>query len=335
MSIKAICYAVLLWSTLSVGGKPAGVAGNQLTFEPISQDIVGTQPYVERSSNRGVLILNAPDRVIHLVRDGHLFGSFGGFGTGPGEFYNPVIAANKSYVVDVEWTTQRIQWFAADGTYLHTCHLASSLDTRTAALTDDNVLLLNDSHNATPIVLMDDKCNIVKGLGSRIKASELYGTTNVRKDAEYKDASNRVDIAADATYVYVAYWLAPVISKFDRAGHLLFRTSLNHAIDGAFWKYSPDSGGLSTGVDGTQIPYITRGISIDPITHKIWVLAAEDLKEHVALYCISQDGKVVLRLPLTSPVSSGDIQGMAVYNNVVYLSLVYAHGVYVSPLPST
>jgi hypothetical protein len=182
MSIKSAFCAAYFICTFFSANTTVGTSSNQINLTQMSENIVGSQPHVEQSSSRGVVILNAPDRTLHVVRDGKLIKSFGSFGTGPGELYSPVIAANSNYIVDVEPFTQRVQWFTADGTYRHTCHISTSLDTRAAALTNDDMLLLNDSHGPNPIVLMNQECKIIKRFGLRLKVSDLYGTSNTSRD---------------------------------------------------------------------------------------------------------------------------------------------------------
>lgn len=334
MSRNRFLCGVGLACAFLASGQKAPAPMHPFNLVQIGPEVVGTNPLVMQSSIHGVLVLNGTDKTLHLIKDGKLVRSFGELGTGPGQIYTPIVAANSSQIADVEWPSQRVQWFTSDGKYLSTCRIPSSLTTRTAALTDDNLLVLNDSHAAAPILFMNSNCKVIGSVGSRETPSALYNSNNKSKDDLYKDASNRVELAVAGDSIYAAYLIAPVLKKYDRSGKLIFSINLDHAIDDSFWKYSPATGGMSTGVDGTQVPLVTRSISIDPVTGQIWVLAALELKKYAALYNISPDGKRILRYPISSPIPSGELQAMAVYGNAVYCSLIFAHGVYTSPLPT-
>jgi hypothetical protein len=302
-------------------------------FQPAFPDKVGPKPTLFGSANDRLIVFDGISKRLHLVSQSGEDYFFGELGTGNGQLYEPsAIAANSTMIAEIETTSQRIQWFDAQGHFKHSCKISPDLDTRTAAFTMSNELLVNDSHAAKPILIIDQNCKTVGAFGSRHLVSDLYTSKNVSRDGPYKDAANRLYIATDKDDTFTASFVAPVLTKFDKHGDEIFRINLDHAVDSTFWSYSTAKGGMSTSLDGVQVPYITRGVSVDPVSHHIFVLATRNLHGDDALYDISPDGKQVITYPIHTP-TRGDLYTMTVMSGSLYVSLVFSDGLFKSPLP--
>lgn len=332
--MKLVFIAAL--TAVIVGFKSVPPTQPFLHFMPLDATLVGQRPVVEGASDSEIVMFDDLSKSLHIIKSNGENLTTGELGTADGQVFEPsAMAINANRLVDVEVDTQRVQWFDTQGKFLHSCHLNSLWDTRTAALNDKNELIINFSQNDKPILILNDRCEVISSLGNRALVSQLYSTTNTSRDIQYKDAANRVLLAADGNDVIAVSLIAPVITKYSAAGKILFQRNLDHTVDQVFWNYSPLKGGMSTGIDGTQVPLISRGVAIDSETHHIYVLAARDLSGTYALYELYPDGQVALTFPYTSEFGSGAIYGMSVFQRQLYVSLVFADGAYRSTLPKS
>jgi len=251
----------------------------------------------------------------------------GEIGTGRGQFFHPAaIAANEQGVVLFDILGNRFQFLNADGTFQTECQLSEPTSSRTVALTAAGLVLVNTPSSDHVITAYDRECRKQSSFGPPATLSELYSPALSARDRDYKFAANRLWLTGDKSgNTYAAYLLAPVLTKYDKAGNLLWTRKFDQTREEQFRQYAPKNGGMSTGVDGVQVPYMTKAVFPEE-DGKVLVLCSVDLFRKDRIFEFSSAGDLVGYSDIEVP--RGSLFKMTLQGHDLVLSALFAPALY-------
>jgi len=209
------------------------------------------------------------------------------------------------------------------------------LDPTSMATDKQGRVFINSPHHGKLVTEYDASGNMVRQFGDLTTLAGLYGREGDHQKAEsLKWAANRVWMTSDETgSLYVAYMIAPVIRKYNADRQLVFEKRLTGDIGerlvSLFWDYSPEKGGMSSGVEGAQVPYITKDIAFDKSTGRLYVLAANDLQKKNSIFEFDKNGEQ-LRVFSIGGKQEGLFYKLAAADGRLYLTTLFSPGVFVS-----
>jgi hypothetical protein len=291
---------------------------------------------------QGVLyVLDDPtNRLLAYKSDGSPWFTAGSIGSGPGQFFHPsALRSQTDSLTILDWSNKRVEFFSASGEYLHSFTVAD-LDPASMATDRQGRVFINSPHHGKLVTEYDTSGKLLRQFGDLTTLAGLYGREGDHQKAEsLKWAANRVWMTSDDEgSLYVAYMIAPVIRKYNAAGQLVFEKRLTGDIGerlvSIFWDYSPAKGGMSSGVEGAQVPYITKDIAFDKSTGRLYVLAANDLQKRNSIFEFDRNGEQ-LRVFSVGGKQEGLFYKLAAADGRLYLTTLFSPGVFVSaPLSS-
>jgi hypothetical protein len=276
------------------------------------------------------------NRLLAYRPDGNILFTAGSIGAGPGQFFHPsAFKAQGNLLTILDWSSKRVEVFGTSGKFLHSFKVAES-EPASMATDRQGGVFINNPHHGKLVTEYDSTGNVLRRFGDLTTLVRLYGKEVDRQKAEsLKWAANRVWMASDAEgSLYVAYMIAPVIRKYNANGQLVFERRMTGEIGerlvSLFWDYSPVKGGMSSGVDGAQVPYITKDIAFDQATGRLYVLAANDLQKRNSVFEFNKDGEQ-LRVFSVGGSQEGLFYKLAAADGQLYLTTLFSSGVYMSP----
>lgn len=262
---------------------------------------------------------------------------FAGLGNGPGQLLHPAalsLHGGKLAVLDA--VNHRVEYFSTNGRYVSEFKLPSGYDSHTIALGNHRNVYMNDPRQGTLIQEFNLHGGIVRKFGLLTTAESLYGHPGGPFEAKMRLAANRVWLTAGAHgHIYLSYMVAPVIRKYSAGGQLVLQIamqgSLAHRLSHLFWSYRVSHGGMSSNMDGVQVPYITKSICIDPKSDHIWVLTARNLFRRNALWELNSQGRQAGIWKLNP--TPGDPYNACVTHGTGIVSAFFHSGLYFFHLP--
>lgn len=267
------------------------------------------------------------NRLAVIERNTQKVALVGELGTGRGQFFHPAaMAANEQGVVLFDIPGKRFQFLNADGVFQTECLLSEPTSSRTVALTASGLVLVNTPSSDHVITAYDRECRKQSSFGLPTALSELYSPALSARDRDYKFAANRLWLAGDKSgNTYAAYLLAPVLAKYGKSGNLLWTRKFDPAREEQFRQYAPKNGGMSTGVDGVQVPYMTKAVFPEE-DGKVLVLCSVDLFRKDRLFEFSPNGDLLGYSDIEVP--RGSLFKMALQDHDLVVSALFAPALY-------
>lgn len=234
---------------------------------------------------------------VHVLRSGKAV-QIGAIGNAKGELYYPfdltVDGSGRLYVQDIG--NDRIQILGTDGRYIDEIPLIKKVIG--LAVNGSGEVFVGSPSKDGLVAVLDRQGHEVRALGRPVNLLDVYGSQLTGQEQQYQLPMSRAHLQFDPDgNLWVALLFAPVVLKFDQAGHLLFQKvlalpSMNPRQD-ALWKTSPTEPYLTASYDGKQMRIVSKGLAVDPRTKGILVLLYDD-----RLVRLSPDGNVAGTLEL-------------------------------------
>ena len=256
----------------------------------------------------------------------------GEIGTGRGQFFHPAaMAASEQGVVLFDILNNRFQFLNAEGVFQTECQLSEPTSSRTVALTAAGLILVNTPSSDHVITAYDRQCQKQSSFGPPATLSELYSPALAPRNRDYKFAANRLWLTGDKSgNTYAAYFLAPVLTKYGKSGNLLWTRKFDPAREEQFRQYIPKNGGMSSGLDGVQVPYMTKAVFAED-DGKVLVLCSVDLFRKDRIFEFSPSGDLLGYSDIEAP--RGSLFKMALQDHDLILSALFAPALYHASLP--
>ena len=272
-------YTLILYGLFTISSAVVAANNEGSANTPLAVNIPIPAPTLLASNKAHLYIFDErSNRLAVLDRNNHLLALTGEIGTDRGQFFHPsAMAANDQSVVLLDIISNRLQFLNPDGSFKSECRFNESISSRTVALTPSTQVLVNTPSADHVITAFDTQCRKLFSFASPTTLSELYSSLLAAKNQDYKFAANRLWLTTDKDgNTYAAYLVAPVLSKYDRNGNLLWTRKFDQAREAQFQQYTPKKGGMSTGVDGVQAPFMTKAVLPDENGNTL-VLCSVDL----------------------------------------------------------
>ncbi len=189
----------------------------------------------------------------------------------------------KIYIIDSN--NFRIQIFKNNGRYMETIPIDSS--TATIAINSKNEIILNQPRKKNLLFFYNNKGDFLRKEGDLMSLSHAY--PNKKDEEKYKIPLSRISLDIDQEdNIYVAYFFAPIIQKYNSKGELQWEHRIKDEkvdyLTEMFWK-EPRSV-TSASMDGIQMSIICSDIAVDINKDLIYVLIGNG-----DLYVVDTEGK--------------------------------------------
>jgi hypothetical protein len=316
--------------SVAVAGVLAAVDKNQrATVAPLPMNAgqVYAPTLLAATKSRLYVFDERTNRLAVIERNTQKVTLTGELGTGRGQFFHPAaMAANEQGVVLFDILGNRFQFLNVEGAFQNECQLSEPTSSRTVALTAAGLVLVNTPSSDHVITAYDRQCRKQFTFGPPTALSELYSSALAGRNSDYKFAANRLWLTGDKSgNTYAAYLLAPVLTKYDKSGNLLWTRKFDQAREEQFRQYVPKNGGMSTGVDGVQVPYITKAVFPEE-DGRVLVLCSVDLFRKDRIFEFSPGGDLLGYSDIEVP--RGSLFKMALQDHDLVLSALFAPGLY-------
>jgi hypothetical protein len=323
-------FVLALMLSFAVAGVLGAADKNEratVTPSPMNAAQVYTPTLLAATKSRLYVFDERTNRLAVIERNSQKVTLTGEIGTGRGQFFHPAaMAASEQGIVLFDILGNRVQFLSAEGVFQTECQLSEPTSSRTVALTAAGLVLVNTPSSDHVITAYDRQCRKQSSFGPPATLSELYSPALAARNRDYKFAANRLWLAGDKSgNTYAAYLLAPVLTKYDKSGNLLWTRKFDQAREEQFRQYVPKNGGMSTGVDGVQVPYMTKAVFSEE-DGKVLVLCSVDLFRKDRLFEFSSNGDLLSYSDIEVP--RGSLFKMALQDHDLVLSALFAPALY-------
>jgi len=239
---------------------------------------VGRTPLVAARNGHLYLLDDYTNRLFICDPSGHILHTVGSIGDGPGQFYRPsaMVITSRSIVV-FDKGNRRIEVLSLDGAFQR--DFAVHGDIFSMAAGDDGRVYVNDPSSGSLITVLSADGKIMKSFGALSSVSSLYRTSDRSRDDQFRLQANRVRLAVDKSeHIYATFLIVPVIREYSTDGSLVQEVAISgetaRRLADTFWHGAKEARIVSGVIDGKQVPFLIKGISVDPATHHLLVLTA-------------------------------------------------------------
>jgi 6-bladed beta-propeller len=317
-----------LQSLFTVAGRATTSATIQV--EPFGAP-VGQTPLISARNGRVYLFDDRTNRLFICDGSGKVLKTTGSIGDGPGQFYKPSAMVTGAHsVVIYDRGNNRIVVLTLDGDVKSQFPVQTQLYNIAAG--DDDTIYVNDPSSGHLITALDINGRVLRSFGNLSSLSALHHTNNQTRDTRFHLTANRVRLAIDKSdHIFAVFMIAPVIREYSHDGALIKEVSFDnanaHQLQELFWHKDPNLPITSGIIDGNQVPFLVKDVSVNPATGEFVVLTALS-----KLLIFDAECKEISVLEIKGVLDS-QLWKMAVEDRSIWLVRVFLPGTFHGEIP--